>query len=120
MTDSDGRPNADFARLDHPSSYSTGSGTKYHEYAAGHYLTIKLEKRARIYGIAVQGSPDSLRYYLKSMELWYKVTINDLDVAKSPTTFETFYKEANKTKVITIHFGFVYLISDSIALISLL
>ncbi|XP_065069836.1 uncharacterized protein LOC135694887 isoform X2 [Rhopilema esculentum] len=98
LTDSDGRPNADFARLNHPSSYSTESGTKYHEYAAGHYLTIKLEKRARIYGIAVQGSPDSLRYYLKSMELWYKVTINDLDVKKPATTFETFYKEANKTK----------------------
>lgn len=95
LSDSADRPNARFARLD----YTTGSDSYYHEYSAGEYLKISLEKPAYIRGIAVQGSPKNSRYYLKSMEVWYKITINNMNVGLGATTNEGYYKEAGETKV---------------------
>ena len=99
LTDSDGLPNAQYARLNHPASYHTGFGPKYYEYVAGSYLTIKLLKQAKIYGIAVQGSPDNLRYFLRSFELSYKVTVNNLDVNRAAVTTTNYYKENGIIKV---------------------
>ena len=95
LTDADGRPNAEFARL----GYRTGTDSYYHEYSAGRYLSIKLTKRARIYGIAVEGSPRNLRYYLRSMEIWYKVSVNSFNVTHGSTANENFYKENGIKKV---------------------
>lgn len=99
LTDSDGLPNAQYARLNHPASYQSGSGTKYYEYVAGSYLTMKLAKQAQLYAIAVQGSPDNLRYFLRSFELSYKVTVNNLDVNKAAVTTTSYYKENGIIKV---------------------
>ena len=95
LTDADGRRYAEFARL----GYDTGTDKYYHEYSAGRYLSIKLTKRARIYGIAVEGSPRNLRYYLKSMEIWYKVSFNNFSALSGSSTFESFYKESGMKKV---------------------
>ena len=99
LTDADGRPNAEFARL----GYHPGTDSYYHEYSAGRYLSIALTKRARIYAIAVEGSPQNLRYYLKSMEIWHKVSVNDFNVTRGSVVFEDFYKENGIRKVIKNH-----------------
>ena len=99
MTDSDGQPNADFARLNDPASYDGSSGTQYHEYAAGSYLSIKLFKQAEVHGVAIQGSPNELRYYLRSFQISYKTTIANLTISQPSTTSIEFYKESGVIKV---------------------
>ncbi len=100
LSDSDGslQP-ADYARLDHPASFTTGSGTQYYEYMAGTYLSIQLGKQAHVNAIAIQGSPHDLRYYLKSFELWYKTTLYNMNVNLPSTTISGYYKENDIVRV---------------------
>ena len=62
-------------------------------------MTIKLSKQAQIFGIAIQGSPDNLRYFLRSFELSYKVTVNNLDLNTAAVTTTSYYKENGIIKV---------------------
>lgn len=100
LSDSNRKPNADYARLNHPATYSSGSnGTQYYEYSSGEYLTIKLSQMAHIHGISIQGSPNDTRYYLKSVDLWYKTVVNNLDVTKDSLSLEYYYSEGGIEKV---------------------
>ena len=99
LTDSDSKPNAYYARLNHPATYISNGQTKYYEYSAGSHLSIKLTRHALIHGIALQGSPNGLRYYLSSFQLSSKTTVHSLDVAQSPTINSDFYRESGEIKV---------------------
>ena len=93
LSDSNGKPNADYARLNHPATYPGPNGAEYYEYSSGEYLTIKLSQMAYIHGISIQGSPNNTRYYLKSFELWYKTVVNNLDISKASSIVADNYLE---------------------------
>ena len=60
---------------------------------------MKLSKAARVSAIALQGSPNGIRYYLKGFELWYKTVIEKVDIAEPSTVLETYYEEGGTKKV---------------------
>ena len=102
LTDSDSKPNAAYARLNHPSTYISNGQTKYYEYSAGSHLSIKLSRHAKVYAVALQGSPNALRYYLKSFQMASKIRVQSLNVNQQPTTNEDYYKENGITKVLLV------------------
>ena len=100
LVDSDSKPNAAYARLNHPATYILNGQIKYYEYSAGSHLSIKLSRHAEIYAIALQGSPKNLQYYLKSFQMSVKTITHSLNVNQQPITATDFYRESGTIKVL--------------------
>ena len=95
LRDSGNSLNANFARLNHPAYINS----QYLEYSANQYLEIKLARVASVHAIALQGSPNALRYYLKSFKVWYQIVKKSTVANQAPVTLQNFYMEDSTVKV---------------------